>query len=412
MAARLHAATYELLVLLREFDGQSGWNNGFLSCAHWLSWRTGIDLGAAREKVRVARALGQLPRLSGAMQRGEISYAKVRALTRIATPDNEPRLLDIAYNGTAAQVERLVRAWRRCDRVEEAQQTERAHLNRSVTTYVDEDGMVVIRARLTSELGAVVQRALEAASERLYQDSRHAAPPESVAEEVTAGQRRADALGMLAECALADMDRDSAGDRYQVVLHIESAEARDSGGQAVLELGDGGIRVSAETSRRLSCDASVIVMREGRDGATLDVGRKTRTVPAAIRRALNARDERCRFPGCTARRCDAHHVEHWADGGATSLDNLMLVCRRHHRLLHEGGYSIEHDSQGRASFVRPDGRPLDISPPLSWNGREPVATRGSPRSLPCWDGTPFNVAYAIDVLRVVPGTSSQDYVRS
>ena len=108
LAARLHAATYELLVLLRSFDEQAGWNNGFLSCAHWLHWRTGIDLGAAREKVRVAKALAQLPLLSGAIQRGEISYAKVRALTRIATPDNEAQLLDLAYTGTAAHVERIV----------------------------------------------------------------------------------------------------------------------------------------------------------------------------------------------------------------------------------------------------------------------------------------------------------------
>ncbi|HWN84463.1 MAG TPA: DUF222 domain-containing protein, partial [Vicinamibacterales bacterium] len=125
LAQRLHAATYELLVMLRAFDEQAGWNNGFLSCAHWLSWRTGIDLGAAREKVRVAKALERLPRLSGAMQRGEISYAKARALSRIATPENEPRLLDLAYTGTAGHVERVVRAWRQCDRVEEARDTER-----------------------------------------------------------------------------------------------------------------------------------------------------------------------------------------------------------------------------------------------------------------------------------------------
>ena len=124
LAARLHAATYELLVLLREFDERAGWNNGFLSCAHWLHWRTGIDLGAAREKVRVARALAGLPRLSDAMQRGTISYAKVRAMSRIATPDNEAQLLDLAYAGTAAHVERVVRAWRRCDRVEEARDTD------------------------------------------------------------------------------------------------------------------------------------------------------------------------------------------------------------------------------------------------------------------------------------------------
>ena len=397
LAARIHAATYELLVMLREFDERNGWTNGFLSCAHWLHWRTGIDLGAAREKVRVAKALTGLPLLSGALQRGEISYAKVRALTRVATPENESRLMQVAYAGTAAQVERLARAWRRCDRIEEARRTERAHLSRSVTTYVDEDGMVVLRARLTPELGAVVQRALESASERLYQESRHAAAPESVAEEVTSGQRRADALALIAESALEHgLDRGTTADRYQVVMHVEGPACRDTG-QAVLELADGGVHVSAETSRRLSCDASVVVMSEGADGSVLDVGRKTRTIPTAIRRALDARDGRCRFPGCTAHRCDAHHIEHWADGGATALDNLVLVCRRHHRLVHEGGWDIELTA-GEATFIRPDGRPLVPAPASSSGGELTVDNRVSARSLRCWDGSRFDLGYAIDVL--------------
>jgi hypothetical protein len=406
LAARLHAATYELLVLLREFDGQAGWSNGFLSCAHWLHWRTGIDLGAAREKVRVAKALANLPHLSGAMQRGEISYAKVRALSRVATPENEAQLLDIAYAGTAAHVERVVRAWRRCDRIQEARDTARRHLGRSVTTCVDDDGMLVLRARLTPELGAVVQRALEAASERLYQESKPAAPPEAVAEEVTPAQRRADALGLIAECALAtDLDRGAAGDRYQVVLHVEAASSGPSASQApthaVIELGDGGVDVSAETSRRLACDASVVVMREGPDGSVLDVGRKTRTIPAAIRRVIAARDARCRFPGCTARRCDAHHITHWADGGATSLDNLLLLCRRHHRLVHEGGYDVARKPNG-VMFIGRDGRRLDPSPRLEWAGaHEPDAERDAidAQSLRCWDGTPFSLVYTMDILR-------------
>ena len=117
-------------------------------------------------------------------------------------------------------------------------------------------------------------------------------------------------------------------------------------GQAVIELDGGGVDVSAETSRRLACDAAVVVLHEGADGSALDVGRKTRSIPPAIRRALSARDTGCRFPGCTARHCDAHHLVHWADGGRTSLDNLVLLCRRHHRLLHEGGYRIEGERSG------------------------------------------------------------------
>ena len=129
-----------------------------------MHWRTGIDLGAAREKVRVAKALAVLPRISAAMQCGTISYAKVRALSRVATPENERSLLDLALAGNCAHVERVVRAWRRVDRVQAARETETRHLHRQLTTWVAQDGMVVIRGRLTPEIGAVVQRALEAAA--------------------------------------------------------------------------------------------------------------------------------------------------------------------------------------------------------------------------------------------------------
>ena len=246
-------------------------------------------------------------------------------------------------------------------------------------------------------MGAVVQRALEAACERLYQDSKQAAAPDSVAEEVTAGQRRADALALIAESALDNgLDRGTIADRYQVVMHL-GGPAGSEAEQSVLELADGGIHVSAETSRRLACDASVVVIRESTDGSILDVGRKTRTIPTAIRRALDARDGHCRFPGCTARRCDAHHIEHWVDGGTTALDNLVLICRRHHRLVHEGGWLVELIGE-EARFVRPDGHPIFAAPGLSSGGQLAVDIGVGARSLRCWDGSRFNLGYAIDVL--------------
>lgn len=271
MASRIHAATYELLVILRQFDAQCGWNNGFLSCAHWLHWRTGIDLGAARGKVRVAKALSDLPLLSASLQRGEVSYAKVRALTRVATPANEAQLLDVAWAGTAAHVERVVRGWRRCDRAAAARQADHRHLHRTLTTYVDDDGMLAIRGRLTPEQGAVVRRALDAAADQLFQESRHAVPPGTVAEEVSGEQRRADALGLLAEAALAgDLERGDAGDRYQVMLHVETGSGAEAP-HVVREVGDSAAYVSAETSRRLSCDASVVTMRHDAAGEVLVV---------------------------------------------------------------------------------------------------------------------------------------------
>ena len=405
LAARIQAATYELLVMIREFDDREGWGEGFGSCAHWLNWRTGLAMGAAREKVRVARALAELPRLSAAMRRGALSYSKVRALTRIATSATETSLLDFAGCATAAHVERLVRAWRRVDRIDAAEDERRRHASRHLDTWVDEDGMLVVRGRLSPEVGAVVQRALEAAADRLYHESEDRT-------EVSASQRRADALGLVAESALAtDLDRGAAGDRYQVVVHVDADVLQDDAGtgQSALE-DEGGVHVPAQTARRMACDASRVVMRHGPDGTVLDVGRKTRTIPPAIRRALAARGRTCRFPGCSCRHCDAHHVRHWAAGGATRLDNLVLLCRRHHRAVHEEGFTVELRDDGDARFFRPDGRPFPEAPPAPrWAGpaleptRAHLAAAGitidADTATPDWYGERLDLAWAIQVLR-------------
>src|SRR5712664_3906429 len=145
LSAHLDAATGRLLALIRDFDARGGWNTGFRSCAAWLGWRVGLDLGAARERVRVARALGMLPLLAHALARGELSYAKVRALTRVATPETEEQLLAFGRIGTAAHVERLVRGWRRVDRLAEAREIERQHVSRELHVYQDGDGMMAGR---------------------------------------------------------------------------------------------------------------------------------------------------------------------------------------------------------------------------------------------------------------------------
>ena len=405
LAARIQAATYELLVMIRDFDDRDGWGEGFTSCAHWLNWRTGLAMGAAREKVRVARALAKLPRLSAAIRRGALSYSKVRALTRIATPETEASLLDFARSATAAHVEQLVRAWRRVDRIDAGEDERRRHASRHLDTWVDEDGMLVVRGRLSPEVGAVVQRALEAAADQLYHESEDKT-------DVSASQRRADALGLVAESALAaDLDRGTAGDRYQVVIHVDEDVLRGDAGTGQSALEDG-IHVPAETSRRIACDASRVVMRHGPDGTVLDVGRKTRTIPPAIRRALAARGRTCRFPGCSCRHCDAHHVRHWAAGGATRLDNLLLLCRRHHRAVHEEGFTVEllNNGDGDARFFRPDGQPFPEAPQAPrWAGAalEPTTshlaaagiTIDGDTATPDWYGERLDLVWAIDVLR-------------
>jgi hypothetical protein len=246
----------------------------------------------------------------------------------------------------------------------------------------------------------------------LFRETAGAATGGAMAEELTPGQRRADALGVLAESALAaDLDGGRAGDRYQVVLHVNAelptAHPEPTAPSAVeeepfdgaVEVDHGAMYVSMETSRRISCDASIVSMRHDANGSALDVGRKMRTIPPAIRRAVTARDGGCRFPGCTSRRCDAHHIEHWADGGSTSLDNLVLLCRRHHRAVHEGGFGIVRTPDGAVAFTRPDGRPLLAAPPLPDLPAEqldPAAVASE--SIPVWDGTRFDVVWAIDVL--------------
>jgi hypothetical protein len=405
LAARIHAATYELLVMLREFDARGGWNNGFLSCAHWLHWRTGIDLGAAREKVRVARALSVLPLVSAAMARGQVSYAKVRAITRVASPESEQKLLDLALAGTAAHVERVVRAWRRIDRVEAARRADARHLGRELSVWVDDDGMVVMRARFAPEAGAVVQRALQAAADQLLRESGGLPKAESLCDESTAAQRRADALVRVAEAALAgDLVRGSAPDRYQVVLHVAAPAVAAAGCRSVpdaneqstpvLEINRQVVDVSAETSRRVGCDASVVVVHHG---LVLDIGRRTRIVPTPMRRALDARDGGCRFPGCTSRYCDAHHIAHWADGGPTSLDNLVLLCRRHHRLVHEGRYSIVRHDDGAIVCLRPDGTVFGDTPRLHDVERDALVAMAVD-DIPVWDGTPLDLDWAVGVL--------------
>jgi len=412
LSAHLEAATARLLDLIRAFDARGGWSNGFRSCAAWLSWRIGLDLGAAREKVRVARALGTLPELAQALARGELSYAKVRALTRVATPETEERLLGVGRAGTASHVERIVRGWRCVDRKAEARETKRQHASRALHVHQDEDGTVVLRGRLEPEVGALLMRALAAARETLYQRARADAATrlaDPVADRPTMAQQQADALALLAEAALHhELDPGASGERYQVVVHVDATALADPDqpGQSVLEDGP---RVSAETSRRLACDASRVVMRHDEDGRTIEVGARTRTIPPALRRALHHRDQGCRFPGCGLPFGQGHHVRHWAQGGPTTLSNLAMLCRRHHRAVHEEGYQVDRQPDGGLRFRRPDGRLLPDVPPPAAVPADPVQALRAQHdaqglrlhartACPSWLGERLDVGWAIDVL--------------
>jgi 5-methylcytosine-specific restriction endonuclease McrA len=408
LSAHLDAATARLLTLIREFDARGGWNTGFRSCAHWLSWRVGLELGAAREYVRVARALATLPLLAEALGRGELSYSKVRALTRVATPETEARLLVVGRAGATCHVERIVRGWRRVDRLAEAREATRRHASRGLHVHQDEDGMVVIRGRLEPEIGALVMQALAAARETLYQ-KRGAAATDRASEPPTMAQQQADALALIAEAALHhELDPGAPGERYQVVLHVDAPVLAnpDQSGQSVLE---DGTHVSAETSQRLTCDISRTLMRHDREGRVVEVGARTRTIPPSMRRALQHRDQGCRFPGCGVRIGQGHHIRHWAQGGPTTLSNLAILCRRHHRAVHEEGYQLAREADGTLQFRRPDGRPLpEVPPPTEVPGDAVKTLRAchdgqglrldARTTRPGWLGERLDLGWAIDVL--------------
>ncbi|MCP4332024.1 MAG: DUF222 domain-containing protein [Gammaproteobacteria bacterium] len=369
-----------MLQLVAELDDEEPWGAwGLQSCAHWLNWRCGIGMNAAREKVRVAHALKRLPQISASYATGELSFSKVRAVTRIGDPENERELLDLARYATAAQVEKLVRAYRGVQRHEERERASAQQAARELNYYHDEDDSLVIHARLPAEEGAVVLQALNAAIDASKTEENEAEPEDVIA--VTSkpsnrfAQRRADALTTLAETTLRHGPEPlSAAERYQVVVHVAAETlAADEPGRCEL---DNGQALALDTVRRIACDGSLLRITEDDTGNPLDIGRKTRAVPPAMRRALQARDSGCRFPGCNHRRfVDAHHIRHWAEGGDTSIDNLMLLCRHHHRLVHEGGFGVERTAGNHILFHRPDGRFIEEHPQLPASG----SVEGLPR---------------------------------
>jgi hypothetical protein len=258
---------------------------------------------------------------------------------------NEASLLEFALSTTAARVEE------RCQQLRNAgpgavDAVNRAHERRALRVWRDTArGTLTLSVELPLEAGELICQALDKAVEAQGQQG-----PEFETESWSAQQT--DALVTMAKNYLNGGSEGSAStaEAYQVVVHVDSA---------ALHGGEGRSDLAVESVKRLSCDGSVVPMVDGADGEPLNVGRKQRTVPAALKRALWARDEGCSFPGCTHTRfVDAHHIRHWADGGETSLENTMLLCGGHHRLVHEGGYDIRKDYRGRWYFMRPDGRAI------------------------------------------------------
>ena len=432
LAGRLNAAQYRFLKLLDEFDRAQGWAGpGVRSLAHWLELKCGLGDLAAREKVRVARALRELPLIDASFERGEISYSKVRAMTRAAMPENEKQLLNIARHGTAAHMERLVRVYRRCREQPGAAPGETA-IRREERFYcfAEDDETMVFGGRVSVEQGRLLVKALDAMVAEMEADEREggdgapnaatetaenvsaetsatgfgaglssetsaAASRRNVSAETTTAAsvpdvsaetlsdagpdrtplklfrvRRATALVQIAEHYLATRRGGSgatpmkSSDAYQVFVHVNANDAhpdnRINGAHTTYT--DDRRCLAPHVARQLACDASRRTVLENERGEVLNIGRRSRIVPWHIAHALRIRDGGCRFPGCNQHRwTDAHHIHHWADGGETSLENLVILCRYHHRALHRDEYRIEHGADGELIFMDARHRPAPLA---------------------------------------------------
>ncbi len=403
LVAHIDAATQRMLMLIRIHDESGAWRAvGIASCAQWLAWKCGMAPATARERVRVARALGELPQIDEAFSKGLVSYSKVRAMTRVATRENEEKLLHTAKGATAGQLEVICRGLRTVGQEPRAVR----EVERWVIRKRGDGDFVRIEAQLHPDEAALVMKALDA----LRDDSRVglagngaavSAPDDASAEasdlensspvspdasaEASSDEAappprpsRADALMKLADYSLssptgagvADEPKRHGGDRATLFIHVTENHLAGARTAAL----EDGTRLSVETLRRIGCDAGLIPVLTTEDGAPLDVGRKSRSIPPAIRRALGVRDRTCRFPGCDHQRwLDAHHIEHWLHGGETKLSNLVSLCPTHHRLLHEGGFTVALDEARKVRFTDSEGRQIALTAPTPLVQNEAIA---------------------------------------
>jgi hypothetical protein len=378
-AVHLDAAMHRLLADLRRFDEAGGWHTqGFSSCAHWLSWRVGWDPATARERVRVAKALVALPKVEAALAAGTLSYSKARAITRVATPTLEPALLKYAEVCTASQLETICRKYQSVERRarNQGRPAPRAE-ERWVSAPTTASGMVCVKAMLRPDEAALLMQVIQQAARQCTQVAESPSADAS-AEPSTRQPRFHRADGLMA--VIQAYARGTSPDRSPIELIItapaETLREPESESEAKAEPDPRGTSIpvvvvagtdtylSPETTRRLACDCGLVEATVDPAGQPLSVGRKTRVIPAAIKRALLLRDRTCRFPGCDHRLfLDGHHLRHWADGGETKIENLALLCSLHHSYVHERGYQIIQRETGTLHFLDPRGNPVLAVPP-------------------------------------------------
>jgi hypothetical protein len=335
--------------------------DGHLSAAGWLAHRYSLSRSVTEESMRRAQALEQMPAVARAFAEGDLSASAVGVLAgaQAAAPEaferSETTLLDAARSMGFAALRATTDAWRvAADRDRALEDEDRRHERRRLDVCPDGEGMTRVRGELDAEDGQMLITAVRA---QMDAETRSAPGPDAR----TPTQRRADALGEICRAWLASRDRPMiGGERPHVVVTIDvEALAARSGGARVEDTG----AITPETALRLACDADLTRLITRGGSQPLELGRRTKVVPPGLRRAIAVRDGGCRFPGCGRPPgwCDAHHVRHWADGGETSLSNLVMLCRPHHRAIHRG-FGVEM-VKGRPVFRRPDGSPIDDRAP-------------------------------------------------
>jgi hypothetical protein len=403
LSAQINAATAELVQLSAEYDDVGGWLGvGLRSCAHWLSIHAGVDIGTGAEMVRTGHALESLPHIAEAFAEGRLSFDKVRKVTRVAVAEDESVWLDVALNASGGQLSRICRAVSSAIDAGDPDLAEHALQRRGFHSWWRDDGMLQVAAVLTREDGAVVRAAVEAAAAALVSELRSASrgaggvddPAELIYEVL-----RADALVRVCEEWVAGVSTTpTPAPTRQVVVHVDQTAliTRDPAARCHIEDGPW---LPFDAAQWLSCDADVVSVLE-RDGNVLDVGRVHRVLSPRLRLALQARDQGCRFPGCSVppARAEGHHIKHWAHGGRTDMDNLVSLCRFHHRRHHDGAFEIRVVSGEPIRFELSDGTVLKPFVAMPSPGLTPNPQIAADAAVALGGGEPFDREHAVSVI--------------
>jgi hypothetical protein len=398
LCANVDAALAELMGALREFDDLGAWSDQHArSPEHWLCWRANVSPRAAKQWFSLARTLEDLPKIHAAINNGDLTYWQTEIIATVATEETQDILIDLASHSTAAQLQRICVAFKGARRAQSETSTGR-HEDRTLGYHYEDEGFMHVYARLCPEDAAIFEKAIEATAARLKEEQE-----DDTCTKRSHGQRYADALIDIAQRSLTS-DGDSGSSNYEVMVHVDLGTLAGGSGEGARI--DGGPAIPRETIDRIMCDSFIRHVVE-RDGKVVDVGARRRHPTKRQRRALEVRDEMCRFPGCNAKRYrDAHHLDLYWEGGETRPDRLVLLCSFHHRLLHAGRFRIEGDVNDKLTFYDSEGKVIENVVPRPSGEVDDDLDSETCRSG--WDGVPIDLAACVDAIFATPGRDASE----